>query len=128
VATPSNSSANLVSERLLDSGLLIPGDLVRLVSYHCIEEGKLPEKLVPYCTTGDNRLLRNEARRPVIVDEPLKTSFNIQTLGRHRITVGTCIAIGQLYNMGFTQGHFTHVLIDEAGQATEPEILVPMGW
>jgi RNA helicase armi len=98
------------------------------VSYHCIEEGKLPKKLVPYCTTGDTGLLSNDATKPTAVGEPLKTSSNAQTLGRHRITVGTCIGLGQLYNMGFTRGHFTHVFVDEAGQATEPEILVPLGW
>ena len=112
VATPSNSSANLIAERLLDSGMLIPGDLVRLVGYHCIEEGTIPERLVPYCTTGDIRLLRREESLPIPLGEPLKISSNAQTLGRHRITIGTCVALGQLYTMGFTRGHFTHVLVD----------------
>lgn len=128
VATPSNSSADLVAERLLDSGHLKPGDLVRLVAYHRIEDGNLPEKLIPYCTTGDIRPPTSDASKPAAVDERLKASSNAQILGRHRITVGTCIALGQLYSMGFTKGHFTHVFVDEAGQATEPEILVPLGW
>ena len=126
VATPSNSSANLIAERLLDSGMVIPGDLVRLVGYHCLEEGTIPERLIPYSTTGDIRLQRGEKSLPAALDEPLKLSSNAQTLGRHRITVGTCSALGQLYTMGFTRGHFTHVLVDEAGQATEPEIMVPL--
>lgn len=49
-------------------------------------------------------------------------------LGRHRITIGTCIAVGILNNMGFPRGHFSHVLIDEAGQATEPEIMIPLNF
>ena len=52
---------------------------------------------------------------------------NKQAIGRHTITVGTCVSVGILYTMGFPKGHFTHVIIDEAGQATEPEISIPLG-
>ena len=34
---------------------------------------------------------------------------------------------GILYSLGLPVGHFTHVFIDEAGQATEPEALIPLG-
>lgn len=50
-----------------------------------------------------------------------------EEIGRHRITVGTCVSVGILYTMGLPRGHFTHVIIDEAGQAMEPEILIPLG-
>ncbi|XP_069701618.1 probable RNA helicase armi [Periplaneta americana] len=126
VATPSNSSADLIAERLLDSGILLPGDLVRLVGYHYIDEGKVPEKLIPYSTTGDTNLFRKDPSFSTPMGVSLQNSSNAHTLGRHRITVGTCIALGQLYVMGFERGHFTHVFVDEAGQATEPEILVPL--
>ncbi|XP_066992645.2 probable RNA helicase armi [Anabrus simplex] len=124
VATPSNSSANLIAERLLDSGVLRPGDLVRLVGYHCLEEGTVPARLIPYSTTGDIRLNHQEH----IDYGKLKPASNASTLGRHRVTVGTCISLGQLITMGFPRGHFTHVLVDEAGQATEPELLVPLSF
>ena len=44
-----------------------------------------------------------------------------------RIIVSTCVTAGILYSLGLPVGHFTHVFIDEAGQATEPEALIPLG-
>ncbi|XP_078048226.1 putative RNA helicase armitage [Augochlora pura] len=127
IATPSNSSANLIAERLLDSGILKPGDMVRLIAHHCLGSDLIPDKLLPYCATAE---LAEEGTRE-------KTKYNgegprlnctMSTLGRHRITIGTCIALGILHNIGFPHGHFTHVLVDEAGQATEPEIMIPLNF
>ena len=39
----------------------------------------------------------------------------------------TCVTAGALYTLALPVGHFTHVFVDEAGQATEPECLIPMG-
>ena len=44
-----------------------------------------------------------------------------------RIIVSTCVTACILYSLGLPVGHFTHVFIDEAGQATEPEALIPLG-
>lgn len=52
----------------------------------------------------------------------------MSVLGRHRITIGTCNMLGILHNMGFPRGHFSHILVDEAGQATEPEIMIPLNF
>ncbi|CAG2056736.1 unnamed protein product, partial [Timema podura] len=123
VATPSNSASNLIAERLVDTGLFLPGQLVRLVSYHLMAEGLLPEKLIPYSTCAD---ITSCNEKTSLEEEPLKLSSNAKTLGRHRVTIGTCTTLGLLHMMGFPHGHFTHVLVDEAGQATEPEILIPL--
>ncbi|XP_017797933.1 PREDICTED: probable RNA helicase armi [Habropoda laboriosa] len=127
IATPSNSSANLIAERLVDSGVLKPSDMVRLIAYHYLGSDSIPNKLLPYCATAE------------LADETTieKTKYNgvgprlnctMNVLGRHRITIGTCISLGILYNMGFPRGHFSHVLVDEAGQATEPEIMIPLNF
>lgn len=51
VTAPSNSAADLLAMRLVDSGVLKPGDLVRLISYSYMITESLPEKLVPYSAT-----------------------------------------------------------------------------
>ncbi|XP_035498379.2 RNA helicase Mov10l1 isoform X2 [Scophthalmus maximus] len=44
----------------------------------------------------------------------------------NRIVVSTCSSAGMFHNLGLQVGHFTHVFLDEAGQATEPESSIPM--
>ena len=44
-----------------------------------------------------------------------------------RIIVATCVTAGILYSLALPVGHFTRVFVDEAGQATEPECLTPIG-
>ncbi|CAL9696558.1 unnamed protein product [Knipowitschia caucasica] len=43
-----------------------------------------------------------------------------------RIVVSTCSSAGMFHNVGLQVGHFTHIFLDEAGQATEPEALIPI--
>ena len=47
-------------------------------------------------------------------------------IGKFRIVVVTVCSAGKLVSAGIDRGFFTHVFIDEAGQATEPECLIPM--
>ncbi len=54
-------------------------------------------------------------------------SEEVQKAVRHRILVTTCTTSGKIYTMGLQHGHFTHLFIDEAGQATEPATLVSLG-
>lgn len=53
VATPSNSSADLICDRLLSWNLLLPGDLVRIVGFNYINEDRIPARVKPYCTVVD---------------------------------------------------------------------------
>eukprot|EP00899_Mesostigma_viride_P016727 jgi/Mesvir1/25055/Mv11899-RA.1 len=41
----------------------------------------------------------------------------------YRVVVATCISAGYLTSMGVPTGHFSHVFIDECGEALEPEAL-----
>ncbi|KAI8503666.1 hypothetical protein Bbelb_186370 [Branchiostoma belcheri] len=101
--TPSNSAADLLAERLHNSGQVKQADMVRLNAFQRVQE--VPESIERYCMDGDQ----------------------LEQVSRRRIIVATCSTAGLLYSLGLRAGHFTHVFVDEAGQATEPECLIPVG-
>ena len=48
------------------------------------------------------------------------------TLLRFRVVVVTCVSAGFAHGVGVPRGHFTHIVFDEAGQATEPEVMIAL--
>ncbi|XP_034541306.1 RNA helicase Mov10l1 isoform X2 [Notolabrus celidotus] len=103
VCTPSNSAADLICVRLHHSGFLHAASLAR-VNATCRQEESIPEVLRQYSKAGED----------------------IRHASFHRIVVSTCSSSGMFHNIGIQVGHFTHMFLDEAGQATEPEALIPM--
>ncbi|TMS05684.1 RNA helicase Mov10l1 [Larimichthys crocea] len=103
VCTPSNSAADLICIRLHHSGFLHAASLAR-VNASCRQDESIPEVLRQYSRAGED----------------------IRHASFHRIVVSTCSSAGMFHNIGLQVGHFTHLFLDEAGQATEPESLIPM--
>ncbi|TRY96813.1 hypothetical protein DNTS_015987 [Danionella cerebrum] len=103
VCTPSNSAADLVCLRLHRSGFLHNASLAR-VNASSRQEESMAEELWQYARAGED----------------------IRLASFHRIVVSTCSSAGMFYQIGLRVGHFTHVFVDEAGQATEPETLIPL--
>uniref|UniRef100_A0A3B4FC64 Mov10 like RISC complex RNA helicase 1 n=1 Tax=Pundamilia nyererei TaxID=303518 RepID=A0A3B4FC64_9CICH len=103
VCTPSNSAADLICIRLHNSGFLHAASLAR-VNASCRQNESIPEVLRVYSRAGED----------------------IRQAAFHRIVVSTCSSAGMFHNIGLPIGHFTHLFLDEAGQATEPESLIPM--
>lgn len=90
----------------------------------------IPDRLRPYCATADLTSANSsglEFETTHRADSETRC-LNVIQLGRHRIIIGTCAALGIMHNMGFKEGQFSHVLIDEAGQATEPECMIPLSF
>jgi helicase MOV-10 len=45
-------------------------------------------------------------------------------LKKFKVVVSTCGSAGVFSGVGMARGHFMHIFIDEAGQATEPELFL----
>jgi helicase MOV-10 len=52
------------------------------------------------------------------------TAPPVTILERFRVIVSTCVSASFAHGVGMPRGHFTHIFIDEAGQATEPEVMI----
>ena len=73
-----------------------------------------------------NALQRSQPPPPHLLPHCMDTN-SATTAARYRVVVSTCVTAGLLYSLGLAVGHFSHVFVDEAGQATEPECLIPLG-
>ncbi|XP_033918819.1 RNA helicase Mov10l1 [Melopsittacus undulatus] len=104
VCAPSNAATDLICLRLHQSNLLKPGTMVRVNALFRSEE-QINDLVKPYCKDGDD----------------------VQKALWFRIIITTCSSAGMFYQAEIRLGHFTHVILDEAGQVTEPESLIPIG-
>ncbi|XP_066519855.1 putative helicase mov-10-B.1 isoform X2 [Hoplias malabaricus] len=104
---PSNSACDLLCERLL-----------RYVDAHC---------LYRLCASSrDPRTMPRKLLKHSNWDE-VQDSFTLpskEKMMSYRVIVVTLITAGRLVSGGVPAGHFTHIFIDEAGQAVEPECVV----
>ncbi|KAG8756229.1 hypothetical protein FRC12_010636 [Ceratobasidium sp. 428] len=105
---PSNSASDLIAQRLIDTRALGTNELFRLNAIWR-SRNELPEELQGY-----SRYSRH-------FEVP-----DLEELNSYRVIVATCSSAALLYGHGVDPGHFTHIFIDEAGQASEPEVMIPV--
>uniref|UniRef100_A0A1A9WNA2 RNA helicase n=1 Tax=Glossina brevipalpis TaxID=37001 RepID=A0A1A9WNA2_9MUSC len=105
----SNSSADLITTRLIESCVLKMGEFIRL-------------HLMSYCTTVAVGI--DDTCKEDMTESGLRLKCQKKYLRDHRVMIGTCVTLGNFFQMGFPADHFTHVLTDEAGQCTESEIMI----
>ncbi|PIL27838.1 hypothetical protein GSI_10992 [Ganoderma sinense ZZ0214-1] len=103
---PSNSAADIIAERLVKQGLS-PEELFRC-NAATRNPASVPQELLQYIYRPGNMYA-------------LPTMDKLQ---HFRVIVSTCTNSSFAYNIGMPLGHFTHIFVDEAGQASEPEMLV----
>jgi helicase MOV-10 len=101
---PTNAATDLIALGLREAGT---GQVLRLYAPSRVK-ALIPEELLPFAhTTGEH---------PVVP--------SLDQLLRYKVVVATCVSASMPYRLGAPQGHFSHIFIDEAGQAMEPEAMV----
>lgn len=126
ICTPSNSAANIILQKLLETRQLIKDHLIRIIGYQVMENESIPEELLPYCGTVEISTDRTEGKERQMLESGLRINCQMEYLCDFRIIVSTIGSVGVFMQMGFPEGHFTHLFVDEAGQCLESEIAVPM--
>ncbi|KAF8206083.1 P-loop containing nucleoside triphosphate hydrolase protein [Mycena galopus ATCC 62051] len=104
---PSNSAADLIAKKLT---ILGTAQIFRLNSLSRKHED-LPMELRKFSAANDNQ---------TFVFPP------VEELRKYRVVVSTCLSGGVPASLGVKRGHFSHIFCDEAGQATEPEVMLPI--
>lgn len=129
IAAPSNSAANLITERLIDSKILQEGQFLRVVGHNAVERHQIPDELKPYCGTIDIGLPAKEDADgyvPISQDNTNIVRYNSTQIQMKRILIGTCNSLGSIIQLKMPSKHFSHVIVDESGQCIEPEVMVPI--
>ncbi|KAK3042186.1 hypothetical protein RJ639_001306 [Escallonia herrerae] len=111
VCTPSNSAADHLLEKLLSEKAVNveKKDILRLNAVTRALEDMKPE-YVDFCYVVDSMF----------------QSPRLRDLMRYRIIISTYTSSSVLYAEGIKRGHFSHIFMDEAGQASEPETMIPL--
>lgn len=102
---PSNSAADLIAEKL--AGVMSPDELFRFYA---------PSRQKD--TTSSK--LKDHTYQ-------IKDTYSVPPMSRitrFKVIVSTCVSASVFHGIGMTRGHFGYIFIDEAGQATEPEVMI----
>ncbi|KAJ4466995.1 RNA helicase [Lentinula aciculospora] len=107
VCAPSNSAADLLTQKLSDLG---PSVVLRLNALSR-KLSELPKNLRDFSIINDNEMFAMPT---------------VQKLRTYRVVVSTCITAGVPASLGIERGYYSHIFVDEAGQAMEPTVMVPL--
>ncbi|EEF45264.1 ATP-dependent helicase NAM7, putative [Ricinus communis] len=111
VCAPSNSAADHLLEKLLRE---------KAANIRQNEIFRLNATSRPF---GD---IKSDYIRFCFFDELLFKCPPLSALRRYRIIISTFMSACYLYAEGVERGHFSHIFLDEAGQASEPESMIPL--
>lgn len=104
---PSNSACDLLCERLKPH--LAPYQLYRMYATSR-DSSSIPKGLLKYCNWDEKQDLFVFPEKEILM--------------KYKVIVTTLFTAGRFVTGGVPAGHFSHVFVDEAGQAEEPQCMI----
>lgn len=102
---PSNSAADLIASRLTSLGSSV---LFRLYAPSRAKE-QVPTELRDYVFQNRDGYFSIPPKRK---------------MQGFKVVVTTCVSAALVSGVGIPRGHYSHIFVDEAAQATEPEVMI----
>eukprot|EP01018_Ginkgo_biloba_P006458 Gb_16212 [translate_table: standard] len=102
--TPFNLSSDILMKRLI--GSIHRSEMFRLHAAYRPYDEVLPQ-ILPY-------------------EDEVFSSPCVRELLEYKVIVSTYMSVERLHTEGVPRGHFTHILLDRAGEASEPETMVAL--
>ena len=106
-SAPSNTAADLITERLLQH--LNKKEIIRIHASSRVVSN-IPERVVEVSNVVGDKV----------------TYPRLEELTKYKVIVTTLVTAGRLVTAKFPVDHFSHIVMDETGQATEPEAAVAL--
>nr|XP_043619142.1 probable RNA helicase SDE3 [Erigeron canadensis] len=113
VCAPSNSAADHILEKLvMQTAVEIRKDNIMRLNAPSRAISDIKSEFLEFC---------------LIDEEEMGFSCPIfEQFVRYRIIISTYVSASLLYAEGLKTGYFTHIFLDEAAQASEPETMIPI--
>ena len=102
---PSNSAADLIAEKLANA--LSPDELFRF-----------------YAPSRQKEATSSKLESYTYRVQETYTVPPMSRMTRFKVIVSTCVSASVFHGIGMERGHFRYIFVDEAGQATEPEVMI----
>uniref|UniRef100_A0A669D665 RNA helicase n=1 Tax=Oreochromis niloticus TaxID=8128 RepID=A0A669D665_ORENI len=104
---PSNSACDLLCERLKVN---MDSHQIYRVYANSRDPNSIPKSLLKYCNWDKSKDSFVPPQKEVTM--------------KYKVVVTTMVTAGRLVSGGIPVGHFSHVFVDEGGQAVEPECVI----
>lgn len=111
VATQSNSASNLIAQRLIAYEEVNSTSMLRIISRsYAARTNIIPDDIKDLVSTIDDLMPGSDANYFKCLEK----------LQSYKIVIGTLSTVSNLLESRKFHNSFTHALVDEAGQCTEP--------